>query len=57
MEVIGAIASFIAIGQAISATPKISSVLKSITNASKELAALIDEVPLIPHACIPGGFF
>ncbi|RWA06566.1 hypothetical protein EKO27_g8539 [Xylaria grammica] len=44
MEVIGAIASFIAIGQAISTTPKIISILKSFANASKELAALIDEL-------------
>lgn len=44
MEVVGAIASFIAIGQAIGATPKIIKALRSLTNASKELEALIDEV-------------
>ncbi|TGJ76154.1 hypothetical protein E0Z10_g10918 [Xylaria hypoxylon] len=44
MEVIGAIASFIAIGQAIGATPRIISTLKSFTYAGKELAALIDEL-------------
>ncbi|KAI3318422.1 hypothetical protein HD806DRAFT_315625 [Xylariaceae sp. AK1471] len=44
MEVIGAIASFIAIGQAIGATPKIIDTLRSFTRASKELAALITEL-------------
>ncbi|KAI0449491.1 hypothetical protein F5B21DRAFT_46870 [Xylaria acuta] len=44
MEVVGAIASFIAIGQAIGATPKIVKTLRSFTNASKELAALIGEL-------------
>ncbi|KAI0437087.1 hypothetical protein F4803DRAFT_175579 [Xylaria telfairii] len=44
MEVIGAIGSFIAIGQAIGAAPKIINALRSFTNASKELAALIDEL-------------
>ncbi|KAI0410992.1 hypothetical protein F5X98DRAFT_381198 [Xylaria grammica] len=44
MEVLGAIASFVAIGQAIGTTPKIISTLKSFANASKELAALIDEL-------------
>ncbi|GAW16595.1 hypothetical protein ANO14919_060280 [Xylariales sp. No.14919] len=44
MEVIAAIASFIAIGQALGTTPKIISTLKSFANASKELTALIGEL-------------
>ncbi|KAI8944466.1 hypothetical protein F4801DRAFT_216031 [Xylaria longipes] len=44
MEVVGAIASFIAIGQAIGATPGIIKILRLFTNASKELEALIDEL-------------
>ncbi|KAI1746232.1 hypothetical protein F4680DRAFT_442503 [Xylaria scruposa] len=44
MEVVGAIASFIAIGQAIGATPKIIKTLKAFTNASKEVEALINEL-------------
>ncbi|KAJ2989099.1 hypothetical protein NUW58_g3642 [Xylaria curta] len=44
MEVIGAIASFVAIGQAIGVAPKIIKTLQSFTNASKELTALIDEL-------------
>ncbi|KAI0478354.1 hypothetical protein F4859DRAFT_54725 [Xylaria cf. heliscus] len=43
MEVVGAIASFIAIGQAIGAAPKIIKALRLFTNASNELPALIDE--------------
>ncbi|KAI0552650.1 ankyrin repeat-containing domain protein [Xylaria curta] len=44
MEIIGAIASFIAIGQAIGVTPKIVKTLKAFTNASKEIEALVDEL-------------
>ncbi|KAI8623303.1 hypothetical protein F5Y19DRAFT_493107 [Xylariaceae sp. FL1651] len=44
MEVIGAIASFIAIGQAIGAVPKIANTLRSFTKASNELAALVEEL-------------
>ncbi|TRX89095.1 hypothetical protein FHL15_010012 [Xylaria flabelliformis] len=44
MEVVGAIASFIAIGQAIGVTPKIIKALKGFTNASEEIEALIDEL-------------
>ncbi|KAI0197285.1 hypothetical protein EV127DRAFT_465889 [Xylaria flabelliformis] len=44
MEVVGAIASFIAIGQAIGVTPKIIKALKGFTNASEEVEALIDEL-------------
>lgn len=44
MEVIGAIASFIAIGQAIAAVPKITETLKPSLKAEKELANLVQEV-------------
>ncbi|KAI1741186.1 hypothetical protein F4680DRAFT_70687 [Xylaria scruposa] len=44
MEVVGAVASFIAIGQAVGATPKIIKALRSFTNANRELEALIDEL-------------
>ncbi|KAI0855684.1 ankyrin repeat-containing domain protein [Xylaria cubensis] len=44
MEVIGAVASFIAIGQAVGATPKIIKALRSFTGANRELVALIDEL-------------
>lgn len=44
MEVIGAIASFIAIGQAIAAVPKIAKTLKTFSTARKEIASLADEV-------------
>ncbi|KAI0202414.1 hypothetical protein F4808DRAFT_75280 [Astrocystis sublimbata] len=44
MEVIGAIASFIAIGQALAVTPKIITALRSVAGATEELASLIDEL-------------
>jgi hypothetical protein len=44
MEVIGAIASFIAIGQAVGAAPKIIDTLRSFIRASKELERLVTEV-------------
>ncbi|KAI0521964.1 hypothetical protein F5B22DRAFT_512134 [Xylaria bambusicola] len=44
MEVLGAIASFIAIGQAIAVTPKIIKTLRAFTHASEEVEALIDEL-------------
>ncbi|KAI8633123.1 hypothetical protein F5Y19DRAFT_490311 [Xylariaceae sp. FL1651] len=44
MEVIGAIASFIAIGQAIGTVPKIVATLRSLTGASAELHALAEEL-------------
>ncbi|KAI0868509.1 hypothetical protein GGS24DRAFT_208217 [Hypoxylon argillaceum] len=44
MEVISAIASFIAIGQAIAVTPKIIHSLRSFKNAPKELESLIGEL-------------
>ncbi|KAI0865746.1 hypothetical protein F4860DRAFT_509626 [Xylaria cubensis] len=44
MEVVGAIASFVAIGQAIGVAPKIVKALKGFTNASEEVGALIDEL-------------
>jgi hypothetical protein len=44
MEVIGAVASFIAIGQAIEKCPKTYRLLRSIVNPGKEVAELADEV-------------
>ena len=44
MEVIGAVASFIAIGQAIAVLPKIASTLKTFSNAEKYVASLAEEV-------------
>ncbi|KAI0184907.1 ankyrin repeat-containing domain protein [Xylaria flabelliformis] len=44
MEVVGAIASFVAIGQAVGATPKIIKALRSFTSANRELVALIEEL-------------
>ena len=46
MEVVGAIASFIAIGQAIAALPKVTKTLKTIFNARKEISNLVEEVSL-----------
>ena len=42
MEVIGAVASFIAIGQAIAVLPKIASTLKTFSNAEKDVASLAE---------------
>ncbi|KAI0407385.1 hypothetical protein F4802DRAFT_19901 [Xylaria palmicola] len=44
MEVLGAIASVIAIGQAIGITPKVVKTLKAVAHASKEIEALVDEL-------------
>ncbi len=44
MEVVGGIASFIAIGQALGAIPKIITAVKSVTNARDELQDLLLEV-------------
>lgn len=44
MEVVGAVASFIAIGQAIAVLPKIVGTLKTFSNAEKDVANLTDEV-------------
>lgn len=44
MEAIAAVASFIAIGQAIAALPKIADTLKTFLKAEKELANLVEEV-------------
>jgi hypothetical protein len=47
MEVVGAIASFIAIGQAIEKGPKVFRALRGIVNPSKEVEELADEVSLV----------
>lgn len=44
MEAIAAIASFVPIGQAIAALPKIAETLKTYLKAEKELAHLVEEV-------------
>jgi len=44
MEVIGAAASVIAIGQAVAAVPKIVRLLRSVPNAKIEVASLLNEV-------------
>jgi len=46
MEVLGGIASFIAIGQALAAVPTIISVVRSVSNSREELQDLIFEVRL-----------
>lgn len=46
MEVVGAVASFIAIGEAIAAIPKVVSTFQSVVKADSELVALIEEVSL-----------
>ncbi|KAI1460114.1 ankyrin [Annulohypoxylon moriforme] len=47
MDVISAIASFIAIGQALAATPKIIDILKSVAEARQELLQLVNDVELL----------
>ncbi|KAI0101039.1 hypothetical protein GGR51DRAFT_563688 [Nemania sp. FL0031] len=49
MDIISAIASFIAIGQAIAVTPKIIQTFKSFRNASKGLESVIDELDEFPY--------
>lgn len=44
MEVVGAVASFIAIAQAVAAVPKIVGVMRGIVDAGKDLSDLADEV-------------
>jgi hypothetical protein len=44
MEVVGAVASFIAIGQALAAVPKIVDALRSLSEMKNELISLINEV-------------
>jgi hypothetical protein len=44
MEVLAAVATFIAIGQGLAALPKAAGALRSFTSASKELAELVEEV-------------
>ncbi|KAH9884713.1 hypothetical protein F4778DRAFT_762362, partial [Xylariomycetidae sp. FL2044] len=51
MEVIGAVASFIAIAQAVAAVPKISKVLKSIAKAQSELGELARELDRLHGYC------
>jgi hypothetical protein len=44
MEAIAAVASFIAIGQAVAAVPKIVGAIRSLSKTSDELAQLAEEV-------------
>lgn len=46
MEPLGAVASVIAIGQALTALPRIVEVLRSMANTKEELGALLNEVIL-----------
>ncbi|KAI1379977.1 ankyrin [Hypoxylon crocopeplum] len=47
MEVVGAIASFVAIGQALAAIPKIIEALRSLVEVKQELLDLVNEVELL----------
>ncbi|KAI2472299.1 ankyrin [Annulohypoxylon bovei var. microspora] len=47
MEAIGAVASFVAIGQALAATPKIIDILRSVVEARQELLQLINDVEIL----------
>lgn len=55
MEVAGAIASFIAIGQALVAVPSIIAILRSLPDAKTEFISLLNEVRLfgIPQSGLP----
>lgn len=46
MEVLGGIASFVAIGQGLAAIPKIVNAVKTVSNAREELQDLLFEVKL-----------
>jgi hypothetical protein len=44
MDGVSAVASFIAIAQALAAVPKILGILRSVVKSGEELRALLDEV-------------
>lgn len=48
MEAIAAIASFVSIGQALAAAPKVIEVLRSLVEVRQEILQLVNEVSFIP---------
>ena len=56
MEAVGAVASLIAVGQAVAALPKIIHFFRALPEMNDELASLINEVRVFLPICVNAAF-